>query len=95
MTFYITNSWSIEADNHSAAQEISLPYMDPEGLLLFAKELITRPCPKPQTLISLRFNLLLSSHLRLHLPNNHFLSDYMTEIVYEYAGIATGYGLED
>jgi hypothetical protein len=24
--------------------------MDPEGLLLFAKELITRPCPKPQTL---------------------------------------------
>jgi hypothetical protein len=43
MTFYITNSWSIEADNHLAGQQISLPYMDPEGLFLFAKELITKP----------------------------------------------------
>jgi hypothetical protein len=55
--------------------------MDPEGLLLFSKELITRPYPKPHTRISLRSNLLLSSHLLLRLPSNLFLSDYMTEIL--------------
>jgi hypothetical protein len=55
--------------------------MDSEGLLLFSKELITRPYPKPQTLISLQPNLLLPSHLLLRLPSNLFLSEILHEYV--------------
>jgi hypothetical protein len=45
-----SSSW--EADSMLSKSRNSLPFMEPEGSLLYSQELTTDPCPEPDESIS-------------------------------------------
>jgi hypothetical protein len=61
-------------------------FMEPEGSIPCSQEPFTSPYPEPyhSDPISLRYTLILSTHLRLGLPSSLFPSGFPTNILYTF-----------